>query len=33
MVYISFWFMLIVINILGRSIHALKGNTETLVVA
>jgi len=28
MVHISFWFMLIVINILGRSVHTVRENTE-----
>jgi len=33
MVHIIFWFMLIVINILGRSVHTIKENAEALVVA
>jgi len=33
MIHISFWFMLIEVGILGRSIHTIKKNTGALVVA
>jgi hypothetical protein len=32
MVHMSFWFTLMMFNILGGSIHSIKKNTEALVV-
>jgi len=33
MVHISFWFILMIVNILGGSVHAIKENADALVVA